>query len=111
MLFDHLRPYYTIILLTYTTNLTSGQYIAHFLNSAWNAGQRFQPQDVVNSAIDVSKGVLLSASRAFIPTPVEFFDMGINLIVGFPIEQTFTAINAFCKCLSITRIRSPDSIK
>lgn len=96
MLFN--RPYYIIIIIsTCAINFTSAQFIEHFLNSAFNAGQRFQPQDVVNSALDVSKGLLLSASRAFIPTPVELFDMGINLIVGFPIEQTFIAINTFCK--------------
>lgn len=104
MLFDHLRPYYIILILTYAINFNSAQYFEHFLNSAFNAGRRFPPQDVVNSAFDVSKGLLLSASRTFIPTPVELFDMGINLIVGFPIEQTFVAINTFCKCSLITRI-------
>lgn len=97
MLLHYFRMYYIVTIIAYAITFTSAQYIENFLRSAFDASQKLRPQDVVSSAIDVSRGVLLSANRALVPTPAEFFDIGINLIVGFPIEQVFTAINTFCK--------------
>lgn len=88
---------YVVILFTYGISLTNAQYVHNFFKNAFEFGRKFQAQDLVSSAVDVSTGLLLSASRAHIPTPAEYFDFGINLLVGLPFEQVFTAINTFCK--------------
>ncbi|XP_037026483.1 vitellogenin-1-like isoform X1 [Bradysia coprophila] len=90
----HLR--YIVTLLANTIIFVNAQYVPNFLSSAFEFGRRFQPDHVVRSAIDASTGLLLTAQNAPIPTPVEFFDIGINLIVGYPTEQVFNAINTFC---------------
>lgn len=77
----------------------NAQNIPDFLRFPFDVGRRFQPQHVVNSALDVSRGLFLTAQQAPIPTPAQLFDIGINLLVGYPIEQVFSAINAFCKSL------------
>lgn len=94
---NHLHLQCAVILISSTVSFAKPQYVQNFLRSAFDISQKFQAQDVFSSAIDVSRGLLLSAGAAPIPTPVEFFDIGINLIVGLPTEQVFTAINTFCK--------------
>lgn len=94
----NLHLQYVVVLLPYVISFTNAQYIQHFLRNAFEIGRKFPAQDLVSSAVDVSRGLLLSANRAPIPTPAEYFDFGINLIVGYPTEQVFTAINTFCKC-------------
>lgn len=99
----HLHLQYVAILLTCTVSFTNPQYVQNFLRSAFDFGRRFQVEDVFSSAIDVSRGLLLSANTASIPSPAEFFDIGINFIVGYPTEQVFIAINTFCKFSSSQR--------
>lgn len=94
---SYLTLHYLVISLTCAVTFTNAQYVQNFLRHAFDIGRRFQPQDVFSSAVDVGRGLLLSAQHAPIPTPAEFFDIGINLIVGFPTEQVFSAINTFCK--------------
>lgn len=94
---NHLHLQFIVILLTCTVSYARPQYIQHFLRNAFDFSRKFQVEDVFSSAIDVSRGLLLSANTALIPSPAELFDIGINFVVGYPTEQVFTAINTFCK--------------
>ncbi len=76
---------------------TNAQNVQNFWQNAFDFGRRFQPDHVLSSALDIGRGLVLSAQKTPIPTPVEFFDLGINLLVGYPNEQIFMAINTFCK--------------
>lgn len=100
---------YIVTLLACTIVLTNAQYVPNFLSSAFEFGRRFQPEHVVSSAIDASTGLLLTAKNAPIPTPFDFFDIGINLLVGYPTEQVFNAINTFCKFINPEGIFSKSS--
>lgn len=96
-----LRLHCIVPLLACTIIFTNAQYIPNFLSSALEFGRRFQPDYVVSSAIDASTGLLLTAKKAPIPAPIDFFNIGINLLVGYPTEQVFSAINSFCKLTSV----------
>lgn len=94
---NYLHLQFVLLSLPCAINLTNAQFVQNFLNRAFEFGRRFQPEDVFSSAVDASRGLLLSVTRAPIPSPTDFFDFGINFVVGYPTEQLFTAINTFCK--------------
>lgn len=98
---------YIVTLLACTIAFCNAQYLPNFLSSAFDFGRRFRTDHVLSSAIDASTGLLLTAKNAPIPTPVEFFDIGINLLVGYPTEQVFSAINTFCKFISAKQLDFP----
>lgn len=82
----------------FTVNDSNGQLIGNFLKNAIENSRtnRFRLGDIINSAGDTGRGLALNLDNV-IPTPDEFFNFGKNLLVGYPIERAFTAINTFCK--------------
>ncbi len=81
-----------------SVNFTTGQLIGNFFKSAIenSRSHRFRLGDIINSAEDTGRGIALHADNV-IPTPEEFFNLGKNLLVGYPFERAFDAINKFCK--------------
>lgn len=110
---NYLHLQSVVLLLPCAINFTNAQFVQNFLNRALDFGRRFQPEDVFSSAVDASRGLFLSATRAPIPTPADFFDFGINFVVGYPTEQLFTAINIFCKfsCVAYAKLNSSTIFK
>lgn len=95
-----LRLHCIVTLLACTILSTNAQYVPNFLSRALEFGRRFRPDHVVSSAIDAGTGLLLTARNAPIPTPIEIFHIGINLLVKYRAEQVFRAIDSFCKFIS-----------
>lgn len=92
-------------LVIFTVNYSNGQLIGNFFKSAIENGRsnRFRLGDIINSASDTGRGLALNFDNV-IPTPDEFFNFGKNILVGYPIERAFTAINAFCKYITVAHI-------
>lgn len=89
-------------LVIFTVNYSNGQLFGNFFKSAIENSQsnRFRLGDIINSAADTGRGLALNLDNV-IPTPDEFFNIGKNLLVGYPIERAFTAINTFCKYFTV----------
>lgn len=85
-------------LVIFTVNDSNGQLIGNLFKAAIenSRSNRFRLGDIINSAADTGRGLALNLDNV-IPTPDEFFNFGKNLLVGYPIERAFTAINTFCK--------------
>lgn len=83
-------------------NHSNGQLLGNFLKTAIDNSRshRFRLGDVINSAEDASKGIALHIDNV-IPTPEAFFNLGKNLIIGYPIERAFNAINTFCEYIFV----------
>lgn len=83
-------------------NHSNGQLFGNFLKTAIDNSRshRFRLGDVINSAEDASKGIALHIDNV-IPTPEAFFNLGKNLIIGYPIERAFNAINTFCEYIFV----------
>lgn len=81
-----------------SVNYSNGQLLGRLFKSAIEHRQsnRFRLGDVINSAEDATKGIALHLDNV-LPTPEEFFDLGKNLILGYPVERAFSAINSFCE--------------
>lgn len=82
----------------FTIDFSNGQLIGNFFKTAIenSRNNKFRLGDIINSATDTGRGLALNFDNV-IPTPDEFFNFGKNLLVGYPIERAFTAINTFCK--------------
>lgn len=84
--------------MIFTVDFSNSQIIGNFFKTAIenSRSNKFRLGDIINSAADTGRGLALNLDNV-IPTPDEFFNFGKNLLVGYPIERAFTAINTFCK--------------
>lgn len=88
-----------------SVNYSNSQLIGNFFKTAIENGRshRFRLGDIINSAEDTGRGIALHVDNV-IPTPEAFFNLGKNLLVGYPLERAFSAINTFCEYFYVNYI-------
>lgn len=92
----------SFVVIILAVNHSNGQLIGKLFKNAIENGRanRFRLGDIINSAEDAGRGIALHADNV-IPTPEAFFNLGKNLLVGYPLERTFDTINTFCEYIYV----------